>query len=81
MGIATILDARALLVLATGAAKAPAVAAALEGPLTASCPASAIQLHPRATVVLDPEAATELRLTDYYELVDQARRHLTRRCS
>jgi glucosamine-6-phosphate deaminase len=81
MGIATILDARALLVLATGAAKAPAVAAALEGPLAASCPASAIQLHPRVTVLLDPEAAAELRLTDYYELVDRARRRLPRRCS
>ncbi len=81
MGIGTILDARALLVLATGAAKAAAVAAALEGPLAASCPASAIQLHPHATVVLDPEAAADLRFTDYYELVGQARRHLTRRCS
>jgi glucosamine-6-phosphate deaminase len=78
MGIATILDARALLVLATGPAKAAAVAAALEGPLAASCPASAIQLHPRTTVLLDPEAAAELRLTDYYELVDRARRSLAR---
>ena len=77
MGIGTILDARALLVLATGVAKAEAVAAALEGPLAASCPASAIQLHPDATVVLDPKAAAKLRLTDYYELVDQARRRLT----
>jgi len=81
MGIGTILDAKALLMLATGAAKAPAVAAALEGPLAASCPASAIQLHPRATVVLDPEAAAELRLTDYYELVDRTRRRLTSGCS
>ena len=79
MGIGTILDAKALLVLATGAAKAAAVAAALEGPLAASCPASAIQLHPYATVVLDAAAAADLRLTDYYELVDQARRRLTRR--
>ena len=79
MGIATILDAKALLVLATGEAKAAAVAAALEGPLTASCPASAIQLHPDATVILDPAAAADLRLTDYYELVDQARRRLTSR--
>jgi glucosamine-6-phosphate deaminase len=77
MGIGTILDAKALLVLATGAAKAAAVAAALEGPLAASCPASAIQLHPDATVVLDPAAAADLRLTDYYELVDEARRRLT----
>jgi glucosamine-6-phosphate deaminase len=79
MGIRTILDARALLVLATGAAKAAAVAAALEGPLAASCPASAIQLHPGATVVLDPAAAADLRLTEYYALVDQARRRLNRR--
>jgi glucosamine-6-phosphate deaminase len=79
MGIGTILDAKALLVLATGAAKAAAVAAALEGPLTASCPASAIQLHPDATVILDPAAAADLRLTDYYELVDEARRCLTKR--
>ena len=79
MGIATILDARALLVLATGEAKAAAVAAALEGPLAASCPASAIQLHPDATVVLDPPAASQLRLTDYYQLVDQARRRLASR--
>jgi glucosamine-6-phosphate deaminase len=79
MGVGTILDARALLVLATGAAKAAAVAAALEGPLAASCPASAIQLHPHATVVLDPEAAADLRLTDYYALVDRARRRLTGR--
>jgi len=77
MGIRTILDANALLMLATGAAKAAAVAAALEGPLAASCPASAIQLHPAATVVLDPAAAADLRLTDYYELVDKARRRLT----
>ncbi len=78
MGIATILDARALLLLACGARKASAVAAALEGPLAARCPASAIQLHPRATVLLDAEAAKELRLTDYYARVDEARRRLTR---
>jgi len=77
MGIRTILDAKALLMLATGAAKAAAVAAALEGPLAASCPASAIQFHPAATVVLDPAAAADLRLTDYYELVDKAHRRLT----
>ena len=80
MGIGTILDARALLVLATGAAKARAVAAALEGPLTASCPASAIQLHPNATVLLDVAAAADLRSRDYYELVDQARHRLKEAC-
>lgn len=79
MGIGTILDARALLVLATGAAKAAAVASMIEGPLAASCPASAIQLHPDATVLLDPDAAADLRLMDYYERVDEARSRLAER--
>jgi len=67
MGIGTILEARALLVLATGAAKARAVAAALEGPLSPSCPASALRLHSDATLLLDPEAAADLRSTDVHE--------------
>ena len=53
-GLGTILDARHLLLLATGEAKAEAVAAAVEGPLTASCPASVLQLHPHATVLARP---------------------------
>lgn len=66
-GLGTILDARRLLLVATGPAKAPAVAAALEGPLTASCPGSVIQLHPDAIVVLDEAAASLLTHRDYYE--------------
>ena len=62
MGIGTILDANAILLLATGAAKAPAIAAALEGPITVSCPASAIQRHPRVTVLVDLAAAADLHL-------------------
>lgn len=69
MGIGTILDARACVLLATGGAKAEAVARMVEGPLTASCPASALQLHARATVVADRAAAARLALMDYYELV------------
>ena len=52
-GLGTILRARHLLLVATGAGKAAAVAAAVEGPLSASCPASVLQLHPHATVLLD----------------------------
>ena len=52
-GIATILSARHVVLLAFGEGKADAVAAAVEGPVTAMCPASALQLHPHATVVLD----------------------------
>ncbi|WP_163848697.1 glucosamine-6-phosphate deaminase [Pseudooceanicola aestuarii] len=69
MGIGTVLDARACLLLATGPEKARPVAAAVEGPLSAACPASALQLHPDATLVLDPAAAADLRLRDYYQLV------------
>ena len=53
-GIATILAASELLLVACGAGKASAVARAIEGPVTDAVPASAIQLHPNVTVVLDP---------------------------
>lgn len=59
-GIGTILEARRLLLLAFGEAKADAVRRALEGPITPELPASAIQLHPAVTVVLDEAAASRL---------------------
>jgi glucosamine-6-phosphate deaminase len=64
-GLGTIGDARHLLLLATGEDKAAAVAAAVEGPLSASCPASVLQLHPHATVLLDAAAAAELARADH----------------
>lgn len=65
-GIGTILDARHLVLIATGSGKAAPIARAVEGPLAAICPASAIQLHPHATVVVDEAAAADLQLGDYY---------------
>lgn len=65
-GIGTILEARHLVLLAFGAEKAGAVAAAVEGPVAAMVPASALQLHPHATVVVDAAAAGALRLAGYY---------------
>ncbi|MGI5194936.1 glucosamine-6-phosphate deaminase [Streptomyces sp. CA-288835] len=65
-GIGTILDARHLVLLATGEGKADAVAATVEGPVAAVCPASALQLHPHATVVVDEAAAAKLKLADYF---------------
>lgn len=65
-GLGTILRARHLVLFASGAAKADAVAAAVEGPVSASCPASVLQLHPHATVLLDDAAASRLERTDYY---------------
>ena len=69
MGIGTIMDSHRCLMLATGAGKAPAVAAMIEGPLTAMCPASALQMHPQVTVVLDEAAARTLTHSSYYRWV------------
>jgi glucosamine-6-phosphate deaminase len=65
-GIGTILAARHLVLIATGVGKAEPIARAVEGPLTSMCPASAIQLHAHATVVIDEAAAERLTLSDYY---------------
>ena len=59
-GIGTILSARSLVLLATGETKAEAVAAAVQGPCTVAVPASALQRHPDATIVLDRPAARRL---------------------
>lgn len=68
-GLGTILRARHLVLLASGPGKADAIAAAVEGPLSASCPASVLQLHPHATVLVDEEAAAGLTRADYYREV------------
>ncbi|MEV0601096.1 glucosamine-6-phosphate deaminase [Streptomyces sp. NPDC050315] len=65
-GIGTILEARHLVLLATGEGKADAVAQTVEGPVSALVPASALQLHPHATVVVDEAAASKLKLADYF---------------
>ncbi|MAL06839.1 MAG: multidrug transporter [Microbacterium sp.] len=65
-GLGTILRARHLVLLAFGEGKSAAVAGAVEGPLSASVPGSAIQLHPHATVVIDEAAASALGDADYY---------------
>jgi glucosamine-6-phosphate deaminase len=61
MGIGTILGAREVVLLATGAAKARIVARALEGPVSTHVPASLLQAHPNVRVVLDRAAAAALR--------------------
>ncbi|WP_309125311.1 glucosamine-6-phosphate deaminase [Kocuria sp.] len=64
-GLGTILEARQLLLVAQGQRKAAAVAAAVEGPVAARCPASVLQFHPHTTVVLDEAAASGLTLGGY----------------
>ena len=68
-GLGTILRARHLLLLATGAGKAGALALAVEGPVSASCPGSVLQLHPHVTVLADPAAAAALVRREHYREV------------
>jgi glucosamine-6-phosphate deaminase len=56
-GPATIAAARRLILMATGGAKAPAVAAGVTGPVSPHCPASIVQVHADAIVVVDTAAA------------------------
>jgi glucosamine-6-phosphate deaminase len=69
MGIGTIMEARQNLLLAFGAGKANAIAAAVEGPITAVNPASILQMHPVTKVCLDEAAASRLQRADYYRWV------------
>lgn len=69
MGVGTILEARKILLLANGPKKAAAVAATIEGPVTSMITASALQLHPDVVMIVDDEAATDLKMRDYYDWI------------
>ena len=71
MGVGTILEGRRLMLLANGRNKAAAIAATVEGPVTSMVTASALQLHPQVEVFLDEDAASELKLRDYYAWIQQ----------
>ena len=79
MGIKTILDARRILLLAHGENKADAVRDMVEGPLSAFCPASALQLHQRTTILIDEPAASKLTLKGYYKFVGEMQDDLVRK--
>ena len=66
MGIGTIMEARAVILLALGPGKAAAAAQVIEGPVSAICPGSALQFHPDVTIVLDEAAAADLTLKAHY---------------
>jgi len=71
MGVGTILEARKLVLLASGKSKAEAMAAAIEGPVTSMITASAVQLHPVTKVFLDRDAAGALKMTEYYDWIQK----------
>jgi glucosamine-6-phosphate deaminase len=60
VGMATIFEAREVLLLASGTNKAGAVAAAVEGDASESVPASVLKTHPNASLFLDEDAASDL---------------------
>ena len=60
MGIKTIMQARKVLVVANGLAKAKAVKAVVSGPVTPECPGSILQMHPDCILVADEEALSLL---------------------
>jgi glucosamine-6-phosphate deaminase len=66
MGMATILETKTVLLLASGKEKAAITVQAIEGPVTAMVPASALQLHPRVKFIIDEAAATKLKNAGYY---------------
>ncbi len=61
MGIGTILDAKAVILIATGERKASCVEQLVTGPITTHLPASFLQLHRDVEIVLDAAAASGLR--------------------
>ncbi len=61
MGLGTIMEAKKILLLASGKNKAKAVAEAIEGPVSTRVPASILQWHSDATIILDEEAAFYLK--------------------
>jgi glucosamine-6-phosphate deaminase len=65
-GLATIMAARHIVLIAAGAAKAEAVHQLVEGSVSAMWPATILQHHPHVTVLLDDAAARRLQLSDYY---------------
>lgn len=65
-GLGTIMESRHAVMLGFGKHKAQAVAECVEGAVSSRWPASILQMHPHATVVVDEDAASQLRFTGYY---------------
>jgi len=75
MGVGTIMDSASLILFAFGEGKAEIIAKAVEGPLTAMVPASALQLHPKVRVIVDEAAASKLSNIGYYQEVYDNKPH------
>jgi glucosamine-6-phosphate deaminase len=69
MGIGTIMEAGQNLLLAFGESKSHAIVNAVEGAITATNPASILQMHETATVCIDDPASSKLERADYYRWI------------
>jgi len=76
MGIGTIMEAKEVLLIATGVHKAKAIKQTIEGPVSAHCPASILQMHPKATIVIDQDAAQDLDDVAFYEYIEKEQQRL-----
>jgi glucosamine-6-phosphate deaminase len=72
-GLATIIQARHVILVATGTHKAKAVHELAEGAVSALWPATILQMHPHVTVLLDESAAGQLQLGDYFRETHRAK--------
>jgi glucosamine-6-phosphate deaminase len=79
MGVGTILEAKEIVFLATGAKKADVVAEALEGPITGMVTASALQMHPRVTAIIDEDASDSLLKGSFYRFAADAGRKINKK--
>lgn len=76
MGIGTIMEASSVLLIATGADKADAIKQTIEGAISARCPASILQMHANATIVIDKDAALGLQDVAFYQYIEQEQQRL-----
>jgi len=71
MGVGTIMEAREVILLASGSNKADAIGKAVEGPVTAMITASALQMHPSTRVYVDDAAAEKLTMREYFDWIQE----------
>ncbi|MDN5296067.1 MAG: glucosamine-6-phosphate deaminase [Bacteroidota bacterium] len=70
VGVATVLDAKEVLILVNGHHKARALFQAVEGPVTQMWTISALQMHPKGIIVSDYDACAELKVSTYKYFLD-----------
>ena len=69
MGVGTIMEAKRIILLASGRSKAAIIAEAIEGPITAQVSASVLQMHREVVVIVDADAGSKLKRADYYRWI------------